>query len=80
MKEGIKNWVIYDVVLIKLAVLFFTLWLIGLFPSAIDFLIEWKWVFFSLMIIFAVIPFWKFCFGKNSLENKPVIKSRKKRK
>ena len=67
LEKRFENICVGDISLIKLAVLFATLWIIGLFPNMIYFLEEWRWAFFSLAIIFGVIPTYKFWFKKNKI-------------
>lgn len=70
MKKREVTYNLHDIFLIKLAVFFGTLWLIGIFAEYIYFVEEWKWAFFSLAIIFGVKPFWKYFFGKKNGKKK----------
>ncbi len=81
----IKELSVTDIPLIKLAVFFFSLWLVGLLAywvsptNIMAFLIEWRWGFFSLMIIVGIKPTWKFWFGKKYVEPSQVKPKRKRR-
>ena len=58
-----------DIALIKISVIMFTLWIVGLFSFAIDFIERWTWVFFALAVIIGIKPFWRFWFGKSAADN-----------
>ena len=84
--DRIKELSVTDIPLIKLAVFFFSLWLIGLLaywisPTVImAFLIEWRWALFCLMIIAGIKPSWKFWFGRKCVEMPMPVKVKPKRK
>ncbi|MGC9310077.1 MAG: hypothetical protein ACP5D2_05310 [Candidatus Nanoarchaeia archaeon] len=65
LEKRVKNVNCKDIVMIKLAVLFFTLWFIGLLAywasleEIVNWLIEYRWASFALMIIFGSLPFYK---------------------
>ena len=66
---------IWDVALLKIAVLFASLWLVGLVASFRPFevllwLIRWKWALFSIAIILGIIPARKFLFPEKKSKGK----------
>jgi len=69
-ENRLKRLNIVDIKLIKWAVFFFALWLLGFLAywiepiKIISFLIKWKWLFFALMLIVIVRPVQKLWFKK----------------
>jgi hypothetical protein len=57
LKKAVKKLGLWDIQLIKLSVVAFVLFVISFLPqNAIDFIVEWRWVWFVLFVLFAIKP------------------------
>ena len=54
--KRIKKFNLWDIKLIKMATFFFTLFLVGLFPQTIDFIVEWKFAALAIAVLASIRP------------------------
>lgn len=65
LHQKVKKLDFWDIQLVKLAVVAFTLFVLKIWPAAMDFVhkVDWKW-FLGIGIIFALRPFVRSCCKK----------------
>ena len=84
LKERVSKLSLTDLGMIKLAMLLFGVWLVGLIISfgevQVAFFVRWAWAFLALGIIFGIKPLVRFFWGKKVAEGEVPVKRKRKKK